>query len=112
MTDKNILKKAIERAQKNGWSQGINFMRLNWTLAHDVGWWNTSSYFGVIFAHDFARAFWGDGKPSGETILDGPEWQITQHDGSVIYVTMKNWQYHLTQMALEEKPLDYLAMFL
>lgn len=91
MTEKQILKKAIKKAEKNGYRLGE--LGKNW-------------YFNHIFSHDFAKAFWGENHPvkfeEGETfgIKDFHE------------VTEKPWQYHLQQMVLKEEPLKYLEKFL
>ena len=84
MKPETILKKAIEKAVKNGWkyqSWGdepkVDFDGFtNWLIA-------TSRFYTVIFSHSFAKAFWGD-----------------------------TYKIHLQQMVLSEKPINYLAYFL
>lgn len=56
MTDEEILKKAIKKAMKNG------FTGLPSDYALVTDWINDSDYFQVIFSHDFAKAFWGERK--------------------------------------------------
>ena len=46
MTNEQILKKAIEKAIKNGYTY-------NWLPFPEC-------YFEIIFSHSFAKAFWGD----------------------------------------------------
>lgn len=54
---------------------------------------------GIIFSHDFAKAFWGN---------KNIEW-CPIHEEMIL---VPAWQYHLRQMVLEENPIDYLAKFL
>lgn len=94
MSKEEILRKAIEKAQSNGWCEGMSSIILSTdTIQLDV-------YYTIIFNHKFARAFWGERKSDGN-----PEWTIP-----IVY--NEGWQYHLTQMVLEEDPLTYLAKFL
>lgn len=73
---------------------------------------NGTSCFSIIFSHNFTKAFWGDGKLSGSTVIDGQEWETTLADGSHKYFPFKNWQYHIQRMSLEAEPLKYLQKFL
>ena len=93
MTNKQILKKAIEKAFENGWKDGQKFLD---------SWFNGGIFMKewtpmVIFSHDFAKAFWGE------------ENKCEAFPG---FSTKLCWQYHLRQMVLEEEPLKYLAKFL
>lgn len=82
MNNEQILKQAIEKAVKNGFT---------W----DKIWsFEYPDYYALIFSHSFAKAFWGE-----ET--------ITYFEDSP-----KCWQYHLQQMVLEEEPLKYIEKFL
>lgn len=86
MTPQEILKKAIERAE---WS-GYHFT--------DAGSWE-ANYFPVIFDHQFARAFFGDGM-----------YHCCQGSGCDYF--NHGWQWHLPKMVLEENPITYLEQFL
>lgn len=104
MTKEEILKKAIEKAEKNGWGsrwfgRPLSKCNLEFSVSSD---WATIldmdnftdcrfSIKNVIFSHDFAKAFWGEE-------LEG--WPPT------------DWETHLQQMVLEEEPLKYLERFL
>lgn len=89
-TNEEILKKAIEKAVGNGWKPcQFPVNPWDWLSKELPGeeWDFVRDVYPIIFNHDFARAFWGEGK----------------YDG---------WQYHLQQMVLEEEPLKYIERFL
>lgn len=54
-------------------------------------------FYGVIFTHWFAKAFWGE---EDYILPDGESAHLWQ------------WQWHLQQMVLEKNPLKYLEKFL
>ena len=94
MTNEQILKKAIEKAVKNGY-------KTDWyDEKHDI-WLKDEAYGDVwnhyeespqiIFSHDFAKAFWGDK-------LIGKGWIA--------------WKYHLREAVCEKEPIKYLEKFI
>lgn len=70
MSNKEILKKAIEKAVKNGWSYKVNFGKLYEKVGEDLviltdplTLYSISFALNtIIFSHDFAKAFWGEEK--------------------------------------------------
>ena len=91
MTNEQILKKAIEKATKNG-------MKTNWP--EQIEWALIFPQI-VIYSHDFAKAFW---KGRGEiNWIDGKK-----KKKRITYA----WQAHLQQMVLEKEPLKYIEKFL
>ena len=54
------------------------------------------SYEAVIFSHDFAKAFWGEEKT-----------YTIAHSN----ITNPIWKLCLSEMVLEENPIDYLRKF-
>jgi len=98
MEDKEILIKAIAKAVNNGCSYN--------TYEIDVNLWvEKKLYFSVIFAQDFAQAFWPD--QDNVSFIESPIKEL------VIYEKQKSsWRYHLKQMVLEVEPLKYLEKFL
>lgn len=56
-------------------------------------------YYGIIFSHEFAKAFWGDEIRYNKT-----------RKTKILYIS--KWAHHLQQMVLEEEPLKYLRKFL
>jgi len=110
MDKETILKKAIEKATKNGYSicgeKGCDCFPKGYKWSDTMiegGWDNPPFYYQVIFSHDFAKAFWGeeDCGFSGCPFCEYPG-----------YYEIANWQYHLQQMVLEEDPIDYLSKFI
>lgn len=107
MKREEILKKAIEKAHKNGW---------NWEFVKmtDTGIEVTDGLISVstgvsdiIFSHNFAKAFWGEG------MSDFRREPLHEHyRGMGRVVRLYDWQFHLQQMVLEEDPIKYLEQFI
>ena len=98
MNNKEILQKAIEKAGKNGYQ--IPSFNWNWDEIYVYLLDEKDSAKLIIFSHDFAKAFWGEGI-------------------KMIYVVFADelipnisWEYHLSKMVLEPEPLKYLENFL
>ena len=116
MLNKDILKKALEKALKNG-LQLINeritridtddidkiYIHFYDEEGHqsDMFAFNTWK---LIFSHDFARCFWKSDwtKKYVPTYLIDVEGKIT----------LKRWEYELQQMVISENPIKYLEQFL
>ena len=95
MTNEQILKKAIEKAVKNGFNMDK--------------WWGSKYHRKdkaeyllmvfqekqLIFSHDFAKAFFGK----------TTEW--VAETGKV-----ERWQIHLQQMVIADDPIKYLERFI
>lgn len=99
MTNQEILKKAIEKAVKSGYTCGSDMHYGQ----KDCVTFLTEDYerpdeYKIIFSHDFAKAFWG------EDCVLCPTRAHSTHEPA--------WQYHLQQMVLEENPIQYLEKFL
>ena len=120
MTDKEVLQKAIEKAmRKNGTFQYLSVF--NELIESSVGNFQMPkicynfpelkdsiecSYEKLIFSHDFAKAFWGEGYDDEITeMVVFP----TGHEEEEYVI---KWMYHLQQMVLEENPIDYLRKFI
>ena len=98
MKNETILKKAIEKAVKNGWDYkpywNLGIVGLDWVTISIY----ESKYFHIIFSHDFAKKFWGESKDNpvcGEC--------SAPYDG---------YDYHLQQMVLEKDPIKYLEKYI
>ena len=109
MNNETILKKAIEKAIKNGWKvpdevrfypvlpkgeywggPPVRYRRFKELGYKKIGHIELTQIdiYSIIFSHDFAKCFW-----QGNQIEDC-------------------WQFHLQKMVLEPNPLDYVAKFL
>ena len=78
-------------------------------------------YYSLLFAHEFARAFWKQGSQISFVV---PAATYTRRDkeGRIITVTRKPftrrtlkadvWKYHLREMAAHDEPLRYIRRFL
>lgn len=107
MTEAEILKKAIEKAVKNGYEFDYDLEATQYNLY----------YYAYIFSHSFAKAFWGEQKHKWiPIILDPPILDTYRCDICDERAQYENddycWQYHLQQMVLEEHPLKYIERFL
>ena len=114
MEQEEILKRAIKRAVKGGWSwKGFNkFTKVTIEdngddvyayLHQDTGLYLPAPINNIIFSHDFAKAFWGDKLSSSHDCVD---------EQSCCLSGIPLWQFHLQQMVLEKNPLKYLEKFL
>jgi len=122
MTDKEIMKAAIDIAVKNGYKDPVPWKHIGDTVSDLHKYW-------LFVNHDFAKAFWGEDET--ESTL----WKIYQplEEGElVVYVgtyvlkwkeeeeptvgfsqaELPAWQHHLQQMVLEKDPIQYLKKFL
>ena len=62
--------------------------------------------YGVIFSHDFAKAFWKNDFWAGH--ISTP---VGDNDNGLGMRMSHSWQYHLQQMVLQENPINYLRKF-
>lgn len=126
MSNEEILRKAIEKAVKNGWcfyedGDWVNTEHHEQFLFWITDYVNTKSpeAFRIIFRHDFAKAFFGENPDNIEA-----RWEMIKKGGftgfdnfnpDTLYsrrVPMNIWQYHLQQMVLSPDPIQYLAKYL
>lgn len=110
MKNEEILKKAIEKAKKNGWGWDWCLPKTSpssddcW-LERCEQWVDDEEYFSLIFLHQFAKAFWGEEWTGGMKEYKGK-------DGSKGFKKVLEWEWRLQYMVLEKKPLKYLEKFL
>lgn len=105
-TNQQILEKALNKAVLNGFEGGASWKAE--MIIEDSEFVRRFAPI-LIFNHGFAKALWGDGKLSGETVMDGQEYEITLGGGLHKYLPKKNWQYHLQQMVIADDPIGYLG---
>ena len=105
LRDDEIMKRAIDKARKNGWRVGGTSRYFVRKLYTEKQMFSQTFYNGIntiIFSHFFAKAFWG------EQYISSPVY----HHGEVIDdLGLPAWQYHLQVMVLEENPLNYIKKF-
>jgi len=96
---KTIIKKAIEKAEKNGYVPPHTWETDGFKITF-------ANPYEIIFSHRWAKAFWGEGDMHE---VDGNK---LNDKGDSTYYTLKVWQYHLQQLVLCEKHLKYIEKFL
>lgn len=122
MTNEQILKKAIEKAVKNGFQSptGECFITVNILLEQQI--LSGYRYYGIIFSHNFAKAFFGKEELFEGLTLKGTyekeyadEISYTIEDFEEDWLEIgveESWAWHLKQMVLQPEPLKYLEKFL
>lgn len=101
MTNKEILIKAISKAILNGCKYTTFDIDENIWVDHNL-------YYGVIFAHDFAKCFWGTHQVHPTY---GDIWKPHERMGK-IYGSIPCWQWHLSKIVISKNPLKYLEKYL
>ena len=130
MTDKEIVRKAIDKAIANGWDFSDYSITVN---AMKAGKWIYESVIFIIFSHSFLRAFFGEElitmrrikKYTNPDILSALSirYQNQNNEATAAYYCnqwynyegkqiLYMWQYHSQQMILEENRIKYLEKFL
>lgn len=104
MTDQEILRSAIQKAAKNGYTPVL----VGIIVSHPrmMGKNTLWEYYhkGIIFSHKFAKAFWGE----QEAILSAnPRQKMRTNQWH-----QEAWKSHLEIMVLEKNPIKYLEKFL
>jgi len=110
MTNKQIFKKAILKAEKNGYD-AIQWYPILLPKGSKRDLLDKILYSikeKIIFSHSFAKAFWGTEWKDGD-IISLP---LSEAFSTAELDNIKMWQYHLKKMVLEKKPLKYLEKFL
>lgn len=114
MTNEQILKKAIEKAVKNGWelvedeewyvkTNGIYFTRSDQEFPDEY------SINDIIFSHDFAKAFWND---PNDWCCDEDDKNGEHYKNKSEHCLKEVWKWNLREMVLEEYPIKYLEKYL
>ena len=120
MTKDQILKKAIEKAVKNGMvirQRGFDFimdMKRRQLADYFI---KEQLYYPIIFSHSFAKAFWGEKDYWYDTKCSCGGIGIhmsddTHHLECDRVKSERGYKFHLKKMVLEEQPLKYLERFL
>lgn len=116
MSDKEILKKAIDKALDNDWTfsqRGFDYWMDSQSDSLDEYIIKEKLYFPIIFSHEFVKAFWNcEHKPEEYNTGCYMERCIKCGEFRFIGNEWNDWKYHLKRMVLCEEPLKYLENFL
>jgi len=117
MTNEQIFKTAITIAVKNGYRVTTSDAISSIISENEPSIEREEELNGfsrvIIFSHDFAKAFWGEGPADEQYNLIDKYWQEDDDSGlSGFYFQGDRWQYHLQQMVLEKEPIKYLEQFI
>jgi hypothetical protein len=126
MTRQETLLLLLRQAMANGFDFRV------WYQAHVLPQWpgiedairvvmSEGRLFGLVFSHEFARAFWKKGAQMN-FVVPAATYERVNGKGQVMTISRKPftrrtikadvWKYHLRQMAVSEDPLRYLKRFL
>lgn len=114
MTDREILKKAIEKAQSNGFTLTFGIQgQFEDSINID-----RSYCYGIIFSHKFLMALFGTDQDwiclSCDCTLDSES--VTFDERCAICgsktTTMQFWEYQAIKMVRYQNPLEFLESFL
>ena len=95
MTNQEIIKKAIEKASKNGF-------KLKNKHLEETSYGADYNIFSIIFSHDFAKALFG------EEII---KMSVGDSMGITHQMLWKSYLYELQQMVISEDPIKYLGQY-
>jgi hypothetical protein len=126
MTRQELLRIVIRQARTNGfpfrkWFQAS--IDPSWSSFDDAVELLSQGrrYYGLLFAHEFGRAFWKQGSQIS-FLVPGASYTRRDKDGHIVTVTRKPftrrtlkadvWKYHLREMAAHDEPLRYIRRFL
>lgn len=112
MKPETILRRAIEKAQDNGWCEVDGQKAILEDLLNNGYQW-------LLFDHEFAKAFWGEKEICNPCLFEIPKDLKGIHcpncSGCFCEVEAEKriaWEHHLEVMVLEKDPLKYLEKFL
>ncbi len=138
MTEREILRKVIEKAVKNGYKDkefsknffsGILDHILELLDGKRNGLINANRYYALIFSKEFAKAFFGEVLlcekcltkiyAAGEYVGSCEHFTIesrgfNMEEGSINGwgILISEWEFHLQRMVIKEEPLNYLIDYL
>ena len=121
MDEPEVIRKAIDKAIRNGWKE-LSTIHLHPELkCYGLGY---NEIRAVIFSHSFAKALFGedmickDGTTFDEYLEQCAEAGLTEEEARDEWeideecMTCPMWEYDLTRMVLCENPIQYLERFL
>jgi hypothetical protein len=126
MTRQDLIRTVVRQARVNGFQ-----FRKWFQTAIDPSWTSFDDaiellaqrrrYYALLFAHEFARAFWKQGSQIS-FVVPAATYTRRDKDGQIVTVSRKPftrrtlkadvWRYHLREMAAHDEPLRYIRRFL
>lgn len=126
MTRVELLRALVRQAKSNGFE-----FRRWYTAQMALPWINFEAatealskqrrYYALLFAHEFAHAFWKEGS-NMTFVVPNSSFRRISRDGTIKVVTRRGhtrravkpdaWLYHLKAMAATDEPLRYIRKFL
>lgn len=118
MTEQDVLKKAINIALKNGMEHTVvdegtfyqTYARIKLRTGeayHPTGF-SPKDCYGLIFNHQFAKAFWSSNKYEEQMA----HISVPMDENKNGIVMSQKWAFHLQQMVLYNNPINYLRKFI
>jgi hypothetical protein len=126
MTRQELLRIVVRQARVNGFQFRKWFQTAidpSWTTFDDAVdvLAQRRRYYALLFAHEFARAFWKQGSQIS-FVVPAATYTRRDKDGQIVTVSRKPftrrtlkadvWRYHLREMAAHDEPLRYIRRFL
>lgn len=120
MKNEDVLKLAIKKAVKNGWTDygqdDVYLIMMHYSNGlgkkdKTFGGLAGNKYYEIVFSHDFAKAFWGEEEICPDCGKK-EECYCTNLDLYMFPRKEKEWEFHLQVMVLEKDPIQYLKEFL
>jgi len=124
MNDAEIFNKAIQIAEERGFQGRIDTLhyekpnRTDLIYGQDIKLCEAAiclnTYQGIIFSHQFAKAFWGDKNICTHCVKKAIDISTGEEIASNCChePIMIEWQYHLQQMVIKAEPIKYLRNFI
>jgi hypothetical protein len=125
MTRQELLRIVVRQARANGFEFRTWFQTAidpSWTCFDDAVELlaQRRRYYALLFAHEFARAFWKQGSQIS-FVVPAATYTRRDKDGHIVTVSRKPftrrtlkadvWRYHLREMASHDEPLRYIRRF-
>ena len=101
MSNEEIINKALKKAENNGYKFEP------WKLMNPE-----DALRGVIFNHQFAKAFFGEEEIETELVTKIYTVPLSGEIDDVDHLVLPAWKYHLARMVLEDDPIKYFEQFL
>lgn len=103
MTNQEILTKAIQKAEANGWNDS------EWNKDALIYGSAARHTFAIIYRHDFCKALWGEPYFMNRQEFKEAGYRGSMGGGAIDLKKGAGWRYHLQEMVVAEDPIAYLG---